>query len=192
MNRDVPLCCLCDEPLLQGEQLGSGMVNNKPVHHECFFRAISGGANHIRGSCTCCGGTEPPDPPGLTRREAAREAVLAFVERESKTYDTALLDAARKTCHEQGFDWRDPRTGITHPAPLCAARRPPLAIWTVYCRPSDYPTEYIARKFLLDKSTDEIVRSPTIEGIHREMMRRRLIWMDRQAGDDPTIVETWV
>jgi hypothetical protein len=46
-----------------------------PYHYECHFRSIIGGLNHLRGRCTCCGGTEPPDPPELSKREAAAEAV---------------------------------------------------------------------------------------------------------------------
>jgi hypothetical protein len=45
------------------------------VHYDCHLRSIIGGLNHLRGRCTCYGGTEPPDPPDLTRREAARQAV---------------------------------------------------------------------------------------------------------------------
>lgn len=44
-------------------------------HEECFLRRIFGGLNHQMRRCTCCGGTEPPDPEGMTRREAARAAV---------------------------------------------------------------------------------------------------------------------
>ena len=44
-------------------------------HSECFRRSMIGGVNHLKGTCTCHGGTDPPDPPSLTRRQAALEAV---------------------------------------------------------------------------------------------------------------------
>jgi hypothetical protein len=37
-----------------------------------------GGLNHLLGRCTCCGGTEPPDPPEMTPRQAALAAVAAW------------------------------------------------------------------------------------------------------------------
>jgi hypothetical protein len=80
VDKGIAFCEICEEPILPGDHVSATPVNGKPVHHECFFRAIVGGANHIRGRCTCCGGTEPPDPPGLTRREEAREAMRAFRE----------------------------------------------------------------------------------------------------------------
>jgi hypothetical protein len=43
-------------------------------HRDCAIREVIGGLNHLRGLCSCCGGSAPPDPPELTRREAARQA----------------------------------------------------------------------------------------------------------------------
>ena len=60
-------------PLLggQGHELAA-------YHRECHLRAIFGGVNHQLGSCTCCGGTEPPDDPELSAREAAVAAVVMY------------------------------------------------------------------------------------------------------------------
>lgn len=80
MDSGIKFCPLCEEPVLAGDPVSSTEVNGMPAHHECMFRALVGGANHIRKCCTCCGGTEPPDPPGLTKREAAREAMRAYRE----------------------------------------------------------------------------------------------------------------
>lgn len=44
-------------------------------HEECAIRSAIGGLNHLRGTCYCCGGTDDPDPPNMTRREAAMAAV---------------------------------------------------------------------------------------------------------------------
>jgi hypothetical protein len=77
---DVPLgatCIWCGE--LVDEQDSGVVYSNGPVaHFECFIRQGVGGVNHQLGRCTCCGGTEDPDPEGLTKREAAVEAVRVF------------------------------------------------------------------------------------------------------------------
>jgi hypothetical protein len=65
-------CTHCHEEVLPGERVAPYM--NPPLHWECALRAVVGGVNHQKGLCMCCGGTEEPDPPGLTRREAAKEA----------------------------------------------------------------------------------------------------------------------
>lgn len=44
-------------------------------HIECAQRQAIGGLNHLRGTCQCCGGTDDPDPPEMTKREAAIAAV---------------------------------------------------------------------------------------------------------------------
>jgi hypothetical protein len=75
-----PRCLHCDEPATTDKSIPHLTANGwtqKRWHWECFMRAIIGGLNHLRGTCTCCGGTEPPDPPEMTRREAAL-AALAY------------------------------------------------------------------------------------------------------------------
>ncbi len=69
-------CVNCEEAIEAGDQ---GVVFDLPYHIECFTRAISGGLNHQRGLCTCCGGTLPPDPPGLTKRQAAVAAEMYWL-----------------------------------------------------------------------------------------------------------------
>ena len=79
------LCGRCQEPIEPGS---SGVLMQHfspstplprvlllPYHEECHLRGILGGVNHLRGKCTCCGGNQPPDPEGLTSREAAKMAV---------------------------------------------------------------------------------------------------------------------
>ena len=61
-------CIWCDEPVEPSEQ---DEHHRQPIHWECGLRSIVGGFNHIAGSCSCCGGNDPPDPEGLTRRQAA-------------------------------------------------------------------------------------------------------------------------
>jgi hypothetical protein len=87
---EVPVgeaCGRCGETILAGDTgllvplMGKGGATHVPYHYQCHLRGIIGGVNHQLGRCTCCGGTEPPDPPHLTVREAARAAVKLWRER---------------------------------------------------------------------------------------------------------------
>lgn len=70
-------CLHCLE-LIDEDDSGFVYVNGPVAHRNCGIRMVVGGVNHVEGRCTCCGGTDPPDPPGITPREAARLAVEAF------------------------------------------------------------------------------------------------------------------
>jgi hypothetical protein len=63
-------CFRCDEAIAADDD----GIADPPMHYECFFRGIVGGLNHQLRRCTCCGGTHEPDPPDMTRRQAARAA----------------------------------------------------------------------------------------------------------------------
>jgi len=63
--------------------------------------------------------------------------------------------------------------------------------WTIYKHPSDYPDEFVARKFILDKPTSEIKTSDTIETL-RLLLPMGLTRIERSDDDDPVIVETWM
>lgn len=93
MATSVPLVCPhCEEPIVQGDELGRHLIAHpdglRLLHEECAMRTILGGINHLMGKCTCCGGTEQPDPPGMSRRDAARAASLywRFTERATKAH----------------------------------------------------------------------------------------------------------
>jgi hypothetical protein len=73
----APICSWCGEPVLPGEQRDPNRV--QPTHWECGIRSALGGVNHQLGKCSCCGGTEPPDQEGLTRRQAAIQAAELFM-----------------------------------------------------------------------------------------------------------------
>ena len=73
-----PASCLwCDEGF---DEAGGVLLNDGrcPFHTDCLQRMVVGGVNHQRQICTCCGGSVPPDPPSLSRREAARVAAMHF------------------------------------------------------------------------------------------------------------------
>lgn len=46
-------------------------------HRECHIRTLVGSVGHLRGKCSCEGGAQE-DPPGLSKREAARAAAELF------------------------------------------------------------------------------------------------------------------
>lgn len=77
-------CLWCNEAI---EARDSGLVvhcypdGERAYHYDCHFRTIIGGLNHLRGRCQCCGGTEPPDPPEMTRRDAAAQAIAYWSKR---------------------------------------------------------------------------------------------------------------
>jgi len=47
-------------------------------HYECHARMVLGGLNHQKRTCKCFGGTDDPDPPEMTKRQAALAAFDYF------------------------------------------------------------------------------------------------------------------
>jgi len=69
------ICLWCGEPVAEDEQAEC----NVPMHQECAFRSIVGSAAHIEHRCMCYRkGSDEHDPPNMTKRQAARAAVLAW------------------------------------------------------------------------------------------------------------------
>jgi hypothetical protein len=79
--KELGICQLCHEPITADDRIGPYRIDLQPIHWECGLRSVVGGLNHLNGLCTCCGGTLPPDPEGMTRREAARAAAQAWIAR---------------------------------------------------------------------------------------------------------------
>lgn len=79
--KTIGICQMCNEPITIADRIGPWPVDGQPIHWECGLRSVVGGLNHLNGLCTCCGGTLPPDPEGMTRREAARAAAQAWIAR---------------------------------------------------------------------------------------------------------------
>lgn len=89
------LCGLCEEPVEHSDTGTLQAFSNRspgaqwhvswrPVHYECSMRAVIGSVAHIEGRCSCyTPGAGEGDPPGVSRRQAARLAVEAFRKRES-------------------------------------------------------------------------------------------------------------
>lgn len=70
-----------------------------------------------------------------------------------------------------------------------------LEVWAIYRSPSDYPGQYVARKFLATvpdpTPTTEMFTAATLGEI-RALLPPGLNCFDRDDSDDPKIVETWL
>ena len=66
-----------------------------------------------------------------------------------------------------------------------------LVIWVIYDHPMDYPDKVVARKWIKDKPTDELIISDTLDGI-RHQIPKGLFCISRDFYDDPSIIETWL
>jgi hypothetical protein len=70
-----------------------------------------------------------------------------------------------------------------------------LPMWTVFERPDDYPDGFIARLFLVRHSvvraTTTVVFGDTLDDV-RAQLPPDLYNLGRQAGDKPSVVETWI
>ena len=89
-------CLHCDEPIEAGDRgaFSHGAIPDAayahvdgygpmlPEHLECRLRQVVGSVGHQLGQCSCHGGTLE-DPPGMTRRQAARAAAELFARRHT-------------------------------------------------------------------------------------------------------------
>lgn len=66
-----------------------------------------------------------------------------------------------------------------------------LEMWAVYSHPKDYPEKFVARKWLGDQPTAEIILGDTVEEV-RKNLPPALFRIPRVQGDDPAIVEVWL
>lgn len=68
-----------------------------------------------------------------------------------------------------------------------------LNMWIVHERPLDYPTSFVARRWLIDKveiPTLDIRVAPTLEEV-RALLPQGLYCMPRDPNDESHIVEVW-
>ena len=74
-----------------------------------------------------------------------------------------------------------------------------LNLWTIYQNTTDYPGLFVARRFELDRPTNDTFADKEIEAVRRwvrehasqsgQGVPHRL---PRQPEDDPLVVETWI
>ena len=78
-------------------------------------------------------------------------------------------------------------------------QRNSLSIWTVYQKPLDYPGHFVARRWenlIVDgapvsRATADVLVAPDLDGL-RAQLPAGLVRLDRQPGDGPVIVESWL
>lgn len=66
-----------------------------------------------------------------------------------------------------------------------------LTIWVVYNSPIDFPGFFVARKWVGEEPTSELVRGATLEEV-RGKLPGGLYKLNRHEADDPKIIETWI
>lgn len=70
------ICPDCDEEIVKGELVMPFNDNTLLMHYECGMRGIIGSVAHLQRRCSCyVKGASETDPPGMTRREAAKAAL---------------------------------------------------------------------------------------------------------------------
>jgi hypothetical protein len=68
-------------------------------------------------------------------------------------------------------------------------------LYCVYKSPSDFPGEYVARRFVPGPAgmlpREVAARAPTLD-LLRQALPSGMTLLPRQPGDDPVIVESWL
>lgn len=96
MRVPVPVnskCLHCEEPITVRDGgyvtplVTPEGVRDAPEHEECFIRRAVGSFAHLTQQCSCfIPGATDTDPKGMTKRQAARLAMLAFAERNEQGF----------------------------------------------------------------------------------------------------------
>ena len=77
-----------------------------------------------------------------------------------------------------------------------AAKRGVRTIWTVYEKPRDYPTGWIARMHevvgAVVKPTGYVIKAVELEPIREKLARAGLVCIPHQEDDDWEIVKSWI
>jgi hypothetical protein len=72
---------------------------------------------------------------------------------------------------------------------------PRLAIWTIYFSPLDFPNEYVARMFDLDKPTNNIFRGGGLDELRvkiQNLSGHDLVRINRSENDHRSVIESWL
>lgn len=67
----------------------------------------------------------------------------------------------------------------------------PNSIWVVYDSPQEYPSKFVARRWIGPEPTNEVLVADDLISV-REMLPLGLFPFSRNLQDNPAIVETWI
>jgi hypothetical protein len=71
-----------------------------------------------------------------------------------------------------------------------------ISIWTIYDKPRDYPTCYVARRFEASadgvRPTADCIVSPQLEPLREELRDKGLTPLPPAPEDPPHLVESWL
>lgn len=72
-----------------------------------------------------------------------------------------------------------------------------LSIWTVYDHPTDFPTEFVARRWRVRPGREPVAAKALIRGdmlatVRKQIPRAITRHLARTPQDDPAIVEVWL
>lgn len=77
-----------------------------------------------------------------------------------------------------------------------ASKKTRLAAWIIYKHPSDFPDKFVARKFVLNKPTPQVIIANSAGDIRNFLLEtipaKILTRYERIETDSPAILETWV
>jgi hypothetical protein len=65
-------------------------------------------------------------------------------------------------------------------------------MWVIYDRPADFPKAFVARRWVGEKATDDVILATSLGQLRDVMRSKHLTRIDRHKSDDPVIVETWL
>lgn len=69
-------------------------------------------------------------------------------------------------------------------------------MWTVYENPSDYPGEFVARRFVVAMGrygpTTDVVRGATLDALQAQLNGLGRTWLPRMPDDEPQVLGVWL
>jgi hypothetical protein len=164
-------CGHCEEPIVAGETIITmmhyepGRPYRRPMHQECFVRLTLGSVGHQQHLCRCYGGTMD-DPPGMTKREAAKAAAAVSKRTITRSSPPDAPDCAMPI----HVVYNSPKD---YPGKIVVRCQWPIADGKIQA--SKYAKVY-----------------DSLDQVRTVMQSRGLFCIPRSSADDPGIVESWV
>lgn len=66
-----------------------------------------------------------------------------------------------------------------------------LSMWVVYEDTAEFPNQYVARRYRLDKDTGDYVVGDTLNDV-RAKLPKGLMRLERSSHDHPQVRESWI